>query len=60
MSALLTPVSQNSQNKTRTNVAQSSEDGEEALTCVKRKRKCSKGILKRSGIKILTSNDRVV
>ena len=55
-----TPVSQSSRKKILAMVTQSSEDYEEALTCVKMKRPRSKGNLKKSGTHGSTSKDRKV
>ena len=55
-----TPVSKSSQRKPRAIVAESSEDGEEALTCVKVVRTRSKGNLMKSATDLSTSNDRGV
>ena len=56
--SLSRPLSQSIQKKTCAMVAQSSEDGEEAFTCVKVEGTRSKRKLKKCGINGLTSNDR--
>ena len=55
-----TPVNQSSRKKTHAMVAQSSEDGKEALTNVKVGRPRSKGNLKKSGTDGSSSKDRKV
>ena len=55
-----TPVGQSSQNKTCAMEAQSSDDDEETLPCVKVRRTRLKGNLKKGGTEGSSSNDRVV
>ena len=56
----LTPVSQSSQKKTRTMVAQLDEDGEKAFTCVEVKGTRSRRNSKKSGTEGSTNSDRAV
>ena len=53
-------MSQSSQKKTHAMVAQSCEDGEYPLTCVRVERTRSKRSLKKSGTEGLTNSDRAV